>query len=125
MLEDSQCPPHKEDLPDAARFTSLWSTKNPASIKESKIFWILLEMDLHMVINKRPRLSPILFMQLMAYAEFKVNFHSVSIRAWKDPKHTWHKLPYLVSMIDVQEIVGYWPTESHEPRGLMWEQVKI
>jgi len=82
LLEDSQFPPsHKEDLPKAAHFASLWSKKDLARIKESKIFWILMKMDLHMVISQRPRLSPTLFEKLMAYAEFKADFHSVSIRA--------------------------------------------
>jgi len=51
LPEDSQFPPHKEDLPEAAWFASLYSTKDPERIKESKIFQILMEMDFLMVIN--------------------------------------------------------------------------
>lgn len=36
------------------------------------------------------------------------------IRARKDPKHIWHKLSYLVSEKDIQEIVGIWPAEWHK-----------
>lgn len=46
---------------------------------ESKVFWILVEMDLHTVISQWPRLSPTLFKQLQGFVEFKDNFHSVSI----------------------------------------------
>jgi len=64
-----------------------------------------------MVISQKPRLSPTLFTQLMAYGDVKDDFHSVSIRAWKDPQHTWHQLPYLVYETVMQEIVGYWLAE--------------
>jgi len=85
--------------------------KDPERIKESKIFWILVEMDLHIVISQWPRLSPTLFEQLRAFTEFKAEFHNVYIWARRDPKQIWHKLPYLVSETDVQEIVGSWPVE--------------
>lgn len=115
LLEDSQFPPYEEYLLEAAKFTSLWSTKDPERIKESNIFWILTEMDLRTVISQRPRLFPTLFEQLRAFAEFKADFHNVSIRAWKDTKHIWHKLPYLVSETNVQEIVGSWLAEWCQP----------
>lgn len=73
-----------------------------------------MEMDLQKVINQWPRLSPTLFDELKTYAEFKVDFHNVSICARKDPEGKWHVLPYLVSKTDVQEVVGYWLLEWNE-----------
>jgi len=46
---------------------------------------------------------------------FKNDFHNVSIRAWRDPKHIWHKFLYLVSETDVLEIIGIWPIEWQQP----------
>jgi len=71
-----------------------------------------------MVVNQRPRLSPTLFEQLMNYAVLKVDFHNVSIRARKDPELTWCLFPYLVSEMEVQEVVGYFPTKWCEPTKL-------
>lgn len=64
-----------------------------------------------MVMSQRSRLSPTFFNQLMAFTEFKVDFENVSIKARKYPKHLWHKLMYLVSKMDMQEIVGIWLAE--------------
>lgn len=52
LPEDSQFPPHKDELLEAARFALLWAIKDVAHIKETKIFWVLMEMDLQIVINQ-------------------------------------------------------------------------
>lgn len=96
LPEGSQFPPQEENLPKATKFTSLWSTKDLERIKESKIFWILVEMDLRTIISQRPRLSPTLFEQLRAFTESKSDLHNVSIRVRRNPNHIWHKMPYLV-----------------------------
>lgn len=62
-------------------FTSLWASKDPERIKESKIFWILVEMDLRIVISQWPRLSPTLFVYFRAFMEFKADLHNVAIQA--------------------------------------------
>lgn len=97
LPEASLFPSHKEYFPEVAQFASLWSIKDLTRIKESKILWIMMEMDLHILIIQRPRLSPTLFSQFTTYAKFKADFHNVSIRARKEPKHTWHKFPYFLS----------------------------
>lgn len=71
-----------------------------------------------MAFNQCPRLSPNLFMQLSAYAEFNADFHRVYIQARKDQEKKWHPLPYLVSETDVQEIVGLWLIEWCAPSEL-------
>jgi len=100
LLEDSQFPPKADDLPEVVKFASLWATNDPVRVMETRMLWVLVEMDLYMVINQRLRLSPTIFEKLEAYVEFKVNFHSVSICVRKDPKKTWYKLSYLVSEVD-------------------------
>lgn len=36
---------------------------------------------------------------LQSFAEFKIDFHHVFIRVWKDPMKMWCELPYWRSMI--------------------------
>lgn len=71
-----------------------------------------------MVINWHARLFPTFFGKLTAYAEFKDDFHNVSIHAWKDLEGTWHVFPYLVFKTEVQEVVGYSSPKWHEPTTL-------
>lgn len=82
------------------------------------MLWVLIEMDLCMVISQRSRLSSTLYEQLEPYAEFKANFHNVSIRMRQDPKTAWYKSPYLVGEVDVYEIVGKWLGEWLHPSDL-------
>lgn len=51
LPEDIKFPPYDEDLVEAAQFASLWETKDPERIMESKFFWILVNMDLYTVIS--------------------------------------------------------------------------
>lgn len=67
------------DLPEAMKFASLWATKDPHQIKDKNIFYILMEMSIHMAINRKPWLSPTNFDKLQEYVEFKAEFHHVSI----------------------------------------------
>jgi len=64
LWEDSQFPLLEEGLLEVVQFASLRYTKDARWITETKIFWILVEMDLSMAINHHPRLSSTLFMQL-------------------------------------------------------------
>ena len=47
-----------QDLPEAAKFTSLYFMKDPQRVKDSKVFWILKEMKIHMAINRKLWLLP-------------------------------------------------------------------
>jgi len=72
FLEDNQFPLQAEDLPEATKFASLWTIKDLERIKESKIFWILMEMYLQVAITQRPRLFPTLLKQLTTFVEFTI-----------------------------------------------------
>ena len=64
LPEDSQFPSVALDLPEAVRYASLWATKDPQRIKDNNIFWILMEMNVRMAINRKPWLSPTIFDKL-------------------------------------------------------------
>ena len=64
LPEDSQVPSVTPDLPEATKDASLWATKHAQHIKENKIFWILMEMNIHMAINRKLRLSPTMYANL-------------------------------------------------------------
>lgn len=72
-------PLFKEGLLEATQFTSIWATKGPARVIETKIFWFLMESSLCMAIDQHSRLSPNLYEQLLAYAAFKADFDHVYI----------------------------------------------
>jgi len=64
LLEDSQFPPVEKDLLEAAKFSSLWATKDVAQVIERKFFWPLMEVSIRMAINQNLPLSPTLFEQI-------------------------------------------------------------
>lgn len=65
-----------------------------------------MEMSINMAINSKPWLSPIVLDQLAEYVEFKMDFHYVSMRAWKDPEKKWYDLPYLTTD-DMNTVILY------------------
>lgn len=73
----------------------------------------LMEMNVHMAINRKIWLSPINFDILQEYIEFKANFHHVSIRAQKKPEKKWHDLPYLVIDDAINVVLDCWLEEWH------------
>lgn len=54
LPKNSQFPSVAPDLPEAAKYTSLWETKDVQCIKDNRIFWILREMNICMAINHKP-----------------------------------------------------------------------
>jgi len=46
-----QFPSIEDDLPKTARYTSLWATKDVKRIRETKVFWVLMEVSIQMWIN--------------------------------------------------------------------------
>jgi len=88
---------------------------------EMKIFWVLFEIELWMVITQWSRLSPNLHSQYTNIADFKANFHNLSIQKKKDPTRTWHKLPYLATEEDIMGVINKflseWLTPSNEDAG--------
>lgn len=73
-------------LLEATQFSSLWATKDATRVTKTKVFWVLMEVSLHMAINQKPWFSPNVFEKLSKYAEFKADFHHVHIRPWKNPQ---------------------------------------
>lgn len=118
LLEDNQFPLLEEGFLEAVWFTSLWDTKDPICITETKIFWVLKEVRLHMAVNQWPRLSPNSHTQLSTYVDFIADFHRFYIQAQKDPTQKWYELPYLVTDSDVQDVVSRWLAECCTPSDL-------
>jgi len=46
LLADNQFPTTKGDLPESARYTSLWATKDVNMIHEIKVFWVFVEVTI-------------------------------------------------------------------------------
>ena len=70
FLEDSQFPIIDRDLPEAAKYALLWAMKGAKRIHDSKIFWVLMEMNIQMWINhKLQYLSPMAYnsLQILQY----------------------------------------------------------
>lgn len=99
------------NFPEAVKFALLWATKDAEQVRESKVFWVLMEMSINMAINCKPRLSQNVFEQLSGYVEFKVEFHCISIRARKDLEQKWHDLPYLATDDAIAVVLDHWPAE--------------
>jgi len=84
LSEDSQFPIIDMDLLEAMKYTSLWATKDARRIRDSKIFWIFMEMNLKMGINHKSWLSPTIYNSLQSFAEFKADMYNIYIRVCKD-----------------------------------------
>jgi len=75
---------------------------------ENKMFCVLFEMDLHMVIHQRLRLSPAQFSEYHDVVNFKANFENVYICANKDLTEGWYALPYMVVEYNILVIINKW-----------------
>lgn len=53
MPKDIQFPSVALDLPEEVKYASRWVTKDVQRIKDNKIFWILMEMNIRMAINRK------------------------------------------------------------------------
>lgn len=113
LPEDNQFPMIAQDLSEAVNYASLWATKDVQRIRDNKIFWVFMEMNIRNGINHKVQLSTTVYNNLHSFMEFKVEFHHVYIRAHKDLAKTWHELPYL-SMDDVIfAVLKSWPPKWH------------
>jgi len=72
----------------------------PMHTTKNRIFFVVMAMDLHMVVNQHPRPSPSLYKQYIHTAYFKEDFHKDYVKVMKDPTKTWKPLPYLVTKYD-------------------------
>lgn len=100
---------------EAVKFASLWASKDLAQIMEDKIFLVLFDMDLHTVVNQRLWLSPALFQEFGDIANFKANFHIVSLHMKKALGKVWHQLPCLVSEGDILMVISKWSSNCITP----------
>lgn len=60
-LQESQFPMITQDLLEAAKDASLWVTMDAQRMRDIKIFWVLMEINIKMGINCKSRLSPTLY----------------------------------------------------------------
>lgn len=117
MSEDSQFPTIAQDLPEAGKYASLWATRDAQRIRERKIFWVLMEMNIRMGINRKLWLSSMVYNSMQSFVKFKANFHHVFIRVWKDPTKTWNELPYLETDDVIFAVLESWSPEWRTPVG--------
>ena len=54
LPEDKQFPSIVLDLPESVKYALLWVTQDSERIEDIKIFWILMEMNIRMAINRKP-----------------------------------------------------------------------
>lgn len=118
LLEDSQFPPLDKDLLEATKFASLWATKDVVQATETKLFRVLMQASIYMVINQKLQLSSTVFEKILGYAKFKVDIHCVYIQAWKDPRQKWFDLPYLTTDDAIEEVVKHQMIEWYCPSNL-------
>lgn len=97
------------------KYASLWATKDVTRIHHRKIFLVFMEMNLRMGINCNPRFLPTIYNNLQTFAKFKVDMHSIYIRAQKDPTLQWKKLPFVATNDVIFKILETWLLERRAP----------
>lgn len=55
-------------MSEATKYASLWARKYANWIRDSKVFWVFMEMNIRMGINCKPRLSPTIYNKLQSFA---------------------------------------------------------
>lgn len=48
---------------------------------------------------------------LQSFANFKDDMHNIYMRAWKDPKKQWMKLPFVATDNAIFTVLETWPLE--------------
>jgi len=84
-----------------------------------------MEMNIGMGINCKPRLSPTVYNSLQSFTEFKVAFHHIYIKVWKDPTKTWHEVLYLEMDDFIFALLESWPPEWCTPTSSVVESKKF
>ena len=123
MPEDGQFPVVDQNTPEAARYTSLWATKDAARIQDMKVFWTFVEVSLQTWINRRPCLSLTVYNTLQSVAEFKADMHNVYIQVRKDLAWAWEKLPFITTDHEIFEVMASWYLEWHAPNLVELEKI--
>lgn len=124
FLEDNQFQTIAKDIMEAMKYALLWETKDAQRIRENKIFWVFMEMNIRMWINCKSRLSPTIYNSLQSFTEFKADFNHVYIRARKEPMNKWNELHYLTMNDVIFTVLDSWPLEWHAQASSMVEPYK-
>jgi len=85
--------------------------KDAKRIHDSKIFWVFMEMNLRMWINRKSRLSPMVYNSLQSFAKFKAGMHNIYIRACKDLNKQWTSLPFVAIDDAIFNVLEAWLPE--------------
>ena len=109
---------------EATKYASLWETKDTQRIRDNKIFWVFMEMNIRMGINRKPWLSSTVYNSLQSFTEFKVDFNHVYIRVCKEPKNKLNELHYLTTNDVIFSMLESWPLEWHAPASSMVKSKK-
>jgi len=103
--QDLYFPPIEENMCEVMRYASVWYTKETSRAQVNIILFVFYHMDLHMLVNQCPILSPSLYQKYTFVAKFKVDFHRIYLQARKDTMKTWNPLPYLVTEDDIVTLI--------------------
>lgn len=93
----------------------LWAMMDANQIRDSKIFWVFMEMNIRMGINHNPWLSLTFYNNLQSFIEFKADFHHIYLRMFKDPMKKWNELPYMVIDDVIFDVLETWLPEWYAP----------
>lgn len=52
-----------------------------------------------------------IYTNLQGYIDFKVDFHQILIRVWKDPAQKWYDLSYIAINNAINVVLDQWLTE--------------
>jgi len=115
LPEDNQFSTINRDLSEAVKYASLWATKDSNRICNSKIFWVFMEINLKIGINRKLQLSPTVFNILQSFSEFKADIHSVYIKACEDSAKQCRKLPFVAIDDVIFKILETWLSKWRTP----------
>lgn len=96
------------DVCEEVRYDFLCYTKEPTQAMKIHIFFVLMQIDLHTVVNQYLRLPSSLYKQCCHIVEFKADFHRPYVKVMKDPTKTCHPFPYLVTKDNLLMAVHNW-----------------
>lgn len=82
--------------------------KDATWTRETKIFWVLMEVGIEMWIKKRPHLSPTVYDNLWSFTDFKADMHNVYIKVRKYPTQIWTKLPFIMIDDAIYVVLNSW-----------------
>jgi len=97
------------------KYASLSATKDTKQIHDTKMFWVLMDMNFWMWINQKSCLSPMVYNSLRSFYDFKADMHNIYIRAQKDPTKQWTKLPFVATDDTIFTVLETWPLEWCTP----------